>query len=964
MSSKKFCLYTLGGKHTIFNFLPMLKRIIEDAFDSKVRSWLNSLEYVEEAEEQARVESLVHAEIHHFHRWMFNSECDTDRLPGIQSRYLLLEHGTRKPAIKLTLDSVHQRNKKESAELTALEASLRGKSPEEFKQKCHLHPLYILLCLLGDDTEIAFWTSLCYSTANDITFYEKLNMACKFKENKKNSRSLQAAFSSYRQNYAPPTKSSTDPDELQLKAIIEAHITNTNIKTRFYEHLKFHLRHFKKTKMHKSTRDEGHHNFVEIGADWKDALFALGRSYVKQPSTDCLFSAKVASTEEITGFSDFCQMIVVQNKKHLVSRYEHDTTLVAGVLQGPHMAEKPVVGSAPTETDTRGGGAADEDGPDALATNGADAVYKEYSKEKKQVRKFRLGQDLLSIHDIHPLSDNFYESARLEAYFRAKSAESRQYKKRRTEDAFGGFDDEFARVAHRKETFRHPLLQRESEKKIAIQEAIEMLVSPPTQMHWYKTNGCYHKKKPDDPNAITKSVKYTSDAGAKLIPVHVSEHLFQQEHAYGLWSFDHGIRGTGDKRNVKSVEDFFQDSSASPAAATPEYKAKENDESEYVLLPVTTGGNIKADMFVDKTLWWMVGDTFSLYTDALTLCLKFVNQFRDKNHYGILNDHSGVPPPNPSFEDIVPKGYDLKELLNFATIRLRAADVLLNAKNPETILTYWACYDSANQLHMLSELTAKTWSLDSRTTYNQIQFHIVQHAPDLKHERFTPAAKDTLNWWVDQKITSAQSTLQKTDGYVTSVVNLQEARACKTFLSAISLEVTSKFVVIPFSETDGAYLTDDFKIPDVDDDDDDSRTYTTPSGRYFLYDSDKFFEVHFTAEMAETVQQQIHAFFDNVEDVKYIDSKSMAYLHIRKITSKGKEANQKFTKRNPVFSAKYESSYPAPVQALSFSDKFTATSAAGSIVVGVKFEDVISRTSFADSLTTSSIEILSLKKVA
>lgn len=649
----KICIYTLGSKRTHYDFQPTLKKIIEDAFDSKVRSWLNSIDYVEDEDERERVKSLVVQEIRRFNKWLFSSDCDIKTAAaGIQSRYLLLGTGLSEPKLSVSVANEKDRAESQQVLLQTYKDAVRDKL--SFPTTFWEYPAFILLCILSHEGQKAFWASLTSDApVNNST--STMNAIEGLIRNKSvfDAKAIQDSLTNTPTSMAllrtPAYKREMTTIDIVVRKF--AGQNNTEIK-------KFLVDKLTRIRSLVTKKNSSHGGQGQKGAladDWKSYFYRLIFVCTDKKSKQNLANKIIFTPESDfhessypTGFDTFCEAFVASIVPADEMNWNFQSQLKAGVLKGPMQKSEPLTSAV---------------SKDGKKLTGMDAIYDEYREEAEEPRKFRLGQDLLSMHDINPIASSFYEAARLEAYFRAKSSESRTYKKRRTEDAFSGYDEEFSRVAHRQGMFRHPLIERKQEKQAVLDKAISMVILPSTPREWYKNGNCFVKDKgaalepeadivykapiygdssspaDEDLNASTSSEEeddeddsaYEYPATGKEITLHsnhVSEHLFQQEHAYALWSFDRGIKGV--EEPSEDDFDWFLNTEEPPVPEfieTPASKPK-----EYVLLPVTTGGLILSEVFVDTKKYWLVGDTFSLYSDALTLCLKFVNRFRNKDY--------------------------------------------------------------------------------------------------------------------------------------------------------------------------------------------------------------------------------------------------------------------------------------------------------------------------------------------
>ena len=382
-------IYTMGTKHTVHDFQPMLKRIIEDAFDSKVRMWINSIEYVEDEDEQNRIRGLVQEEITQLNRWMFGSECTDDSVPGIQSRYLLLKHGTEPNSTQLEIELPVEKQASEAKQATYKKyVAAMVDNVAYFKVNYYKHPIYILLCLLSiDSNEQAFWLSL-YSE-NNKSIIDSMNFADLQIPKTYSKEAVTETFENI--NYAN-ARSDSSNDALvlgELRRLSDDSLANVE---KISEFLSKHLTGLKGLHIYKNTT--GGQQYSKIGENWKDIFIGLlSAEYDK---------VAFQRTTEHPGpfppsYQMWCEAIVTKIRvQKLQSRQGFNAMMVGGALVTRDQTKKESV----KDKEGRVDGA------------GLDIAYAKYQKVKKEPRQYRIGNDLLSMHLINPLCDNFYEAAR------------------------------------------------------------------------------------------------------------------------------------------------------------------------------------------------------------------------------------------------------------------------------------------------------------------------------------------------------------------------------------------------------------------------------------------------------------------------------------------------------------------------------------------------------------------------
>lgn len=403
------CIYTFRNK--VFDFQPVLKRIIEDAFDSKVLSWLNSLDYVEDAEEQARIKTLVVQEIKRFNRWMFGAECDGKAVAGVQSRYILLKPGRNDPQIRVSIEAEHVRQVHQKITVDTYKDTIRDN--QNFPDEYYNYPAFILLCMLTADAERPFWVSLSHRNATTYDPSTTLNKI-QTKMDDQTTFGIDDVLESYLDignmnvdtglNVDAATENKQYTHIATMVRKLHTRLSNEGETEGIIEYLQRHLSDLMKIRI----RIAGQVEILNI--KWDAFFYRLVTAFQNERPDEVIFnnSSGLYDSNVPPGFQTFCEELMLRVEVVTDNTWNFTTQLEAGVVRGP----------TKDNTTTKRAKQVSKDG---TMKTGMDVIYDKYRESAEEPRRYRLGQDLLSMHNIHPMSSSFYESARLEAYFRVRT---------------------------------------------------------------------------------------------------------------------------------------------------------------------------------------------------------------------------------------------------------------------------------------------------------------------------------------------------------------------------------------------------------------------------------------------------------------------------------------------------------------------------------------------------------------
>lgn len=273
------------------------------------------------------------------------------------------------------------------------------------------------------------------------------------------------------------------------------------------------------------------------------------------------------------------------------------------------------------------------------------SIYTDEFLDNRPMAAAMHGRSLMETHDVHPLTSAHYESARFQAYLLEKTSETRAMKRRRVENAYADFDDEFARTQHRQENLRYPKAQRDAERREVMALAFQLMTCPPAETGWsyvpsHNSRGTYQKLVGTARLTTKKPPRYTlapAGGGGGTAPTAVafSEFVYQQTlHGLNELAFSAALKSVGSILNEQPAQRLLFEKAADdalaalPAPGPPRAllgaRPTEIDETEFVLLPATSGGVVSGEVYIDSKKQWMCGGTFSLFSCAATLAVKTV----------------------------------------------------------------------------------------------------------------------------------------------------------------------------------------------------------------------------------------------------------------------------------------------------------------------------------------------------